>query len=149
MKRAIAILLVFVLALGLGACAAKGSNTVEELGAKTTGWLIFVAIVGLVVQLGFAAVFSGIAEEKGYSPATYFWVCFLFGVAGYCVVAALPDQVLRFNTRGKRSDVAPTLERENSSPRIQAKNGWTCSCGRKNADYVSTCICGINKHECQ
>lgn len=24
---------------------------------------------------------------------------------------------------------------------------WTCSCGRENAAYVSTCTCGINKHD--
>lgn len=24
---------------------------------------------------------------------------------------------------------------------------WTCSCGRKNASYVSTCTCGKGKHE--
>ncbi len=26
-------------------------------------------------------------------------------------------------------------------------NGWKCSCGRVNADYVSTCACGKSKYE--
>ena len=30
---------------------------------------------------------------------------------------------------------------------ILASGGWKCSCGRVNADYVSTCACGKNRHE--
>ena len=28
-------------------------------------------------------------------------------------------------------------------------NGWKCSCGRVNADYISTCACGKNRHEAE
>ena len=28
-------------------------------------------------------------------------------------------------------------------------NGWKCSCGRINADYISTCACGKNRHEAE
>lgn len=30
---------------------------------------------------------------------------------------------------------------------ILASGGWKCSCGRVNADYVSTCACGKGKHQ--
>lgn len=26
-------------------------------------------------------------------------------------------------------------------------NGWTCTCGRTNAAYVSSCVCGVTKQE--
>ena len=28
-----------------------------------------------------------------------------------------------------------------------SSNGWTCSCGRKHADYESSCVCGVTKWE--
>ena len=29
----------------------------------------------------------------------------------------------------------------------RADDGWTCTCGRKHARYVSTCVCGKNKSD--
>lgn len=28
-------------------------------------------------------------------------------------------------------------------------DGWLCSCGRKNAPFVSSCVCGMQKSDCQ
>lgn len=36
--------------------------------------------------------FYEIAEEKGFDDRKYFWICFLLGVVGYLLVAAMPDR---------------------------------------------------------
>ena len=58
-------------------------------------WYILGALILLTVQIVFACIFSGYAEDKGHSPKPYFWVCLFFGTVGYCMVAALPDLVVR------------------------------------------------------
>ena len=59
------------------------------------GWIIFGSIVGLIVNIILAGAFSGFAEDKGHEPRAYFWTCFFLGIIGYCMVAALPDLILR------------------------------------------------------
>lgn len=38
-------------------------------------------------------------------------------------------------------------EEENPSPKPPHYPGWTCSCGRENQHYVSTCVCGKSKQD--
>ena len=38
-------------------------------------------------------------------------------------------------------------EEENSPPKPPHYPGWTCTCGRENQHYVSTCVCGKSKHD--
>jgi hypothetical protein len=39
------------------------------------------------------------------------------------------------------------MNEEAHNRKLIASGGWKCSCGRVNADYVSTCACGKNRHE--
>lgn len=54
------------------------------------GLIIILVLVGLVISYVLAEEFMEIASQKGYSNRKYFWYCFLFGVAGYLIVIALP-----------------------------------------------------------
>lgn len=50
------------------------------------------------------------------------------------------------------NDVAPvTVVRANAGAQARTApapaNGWKCACGRVNAGYVSTCVCGRTKNE--
>ena len=55
--------------------------------------------------------FAYIAGEKGYSKIGYWFWCFLFGIAGWIMVAALPD-------RRKRNDlILRSLSLSSSSSR--------------------------------
>ena len=57
------------------------------------GWLIFLGVaVWLLVSLWTAIEFQNIAHDKGYDEKQYFWLPFLFGIAGWAVVIALPDK---------------------------------------------------------
>lgn len=57
------------------------------------GYIIGICIA-LVIDYLIAKAFANCAKDKGYQYSTYFWVCFLLGMIGYCVVAALPDKIL-------------------------------------------------------
>lgn len=46
----------------------------------------------LIVYIFAAVEFNNIAGMKGYSGNKYGWWCFLFPVAGYLMVIALPDR---------------------------------------------------------
>lgn len=98
------------------------------------GWTILVIIVVVVLQIYFATSFASIAVDKGYEYKSHFWGCFIFGIVGFCMVAALPDQKLRQLTK-------------KDTPAVPVGDGWVCSCGRVNANYVSTCTCGVNKRD--
>lgn len=54
------------------------------------GLIIILVLVGLVISYVLAEEFMEIASKKGYSNRKYFWYCFLFGLAGYLIVIALP-----------------------------------------------------------
>ena len=40
-----------------------------------------------------------------------------------------------------------TVNPEVHNRQLLASGGWKCSCGRVNADYVSSCACGKSKHD--
>ena len=59
------------------------------------------------------------------------------------------DDHLSGSTPSLISTVNPQLSTKDpaNTTHISSGSGWTCSCGRKNANYVSTCSCGINKRD--
>ena len=83
-----------------------------------TGWmLIFVSMlsVGIAVAINvlLSMWFSKMAAEKGYDNWYYFWICFLFGVIGYAIVAAKPDA----NTERRIDKLERLLEKEREKNR--------------------------------
>lgn len=55
--------------------------------------LIFLIVILAIVFLYWIAVeFHAIAEMKGFSESKYLWIPFLFPIAGYLLVIALPDR---------------------------------------------------------
>lgn len=53
--------------------------------------LLTLALV-IVIDYYLAKWFYEVVEAKGYHNKKYFWICFLFAVAGYLLVIALPDR---------------------------------------------------------
>ena len=73
-------------------------------------------------------------------------------VGAIAIIFALPLYVLGNvvdEVRQLREKVfAPAVVNQEAQTRkLLASGGWECSCGRVNADYVSTCACGKSKHE--
>lgn len=54
--------------------------------------IFFAAILVLVIQWIIAKEFAEAAADKGYTESKYFWYCFLFSIAGYMLVMALPSK---------------------------------------------------------
>ena len=114
---------------------------------------LFILIIVLIIQIAVCVKFASIAEEKGYKGSSYFWACFFLGIIGFVMVAALPDRNLYYyisdlqNARDKTpikySEDSPLTERSAPPP----QGSWVCSCGRVNANYVSSCSCGKSKRD--
>lgn len=72
-------------------------------------------VIYILVDVLIAKSFENIAEEKGYSG--YFWWCLLLGLAGWIMVAALPNKkdTSRPNKKAAslpKKDDAPQLNKE-------------------------------------
>lgn len=87
-------------------------------------WLI---VIGVHILWGLAAYC--INRGKGYDT-NWFWWGFLFGIIPAIIVSVRPG----------------VFYVEQSTPSSNT-NGWTCSCGKVNPAYLSTCSCGKNKRE--
>ena len=48
-------------------------------------------IVALIIDVVAACEFRNIADMKGHDGSKYFWYCLFFSMAGWVMVAALPD----------------------------------------------------------
>lgn len=118
---------------------------------------ILVAIVALVINIIICTKFADIAADKGYSHSSYFWCCFFLGITGYIMVAALPDLSLysairevekKTNAPKSNTPASPSAPRSpNYNVSAHTPGNWTCTCGRVNASYVSSCFCGKSKRE--
>ena len=116
------------------------------------GIIIFIAIIiALIIDYLLACEFYAAANAKGYDDRKYLWICFAFTVIGYLLVIALPDRGI-----SKTADVTPAQQpskvvyQEADKPQTEqpmSSGGWRCSCGRANANYVSTCACGKSKRD--
>ena len=55
------------------------------------GWILIIIVI-LACNLFLASEFSQAAQDKGYGDTKYWWICFLLGIAGWILIAALPDR---------------------------------------------------------
>lgn len=49
-------------------------------------------LLALVIDYLLASEFYQAAAMKGHNKKKYLWICFFFSIAGYVLVAALPDR---------------------------------------------------------
>lgn len=115
---------------------------------------LLVIITALVIQYFVAKKFQECAEEKGYDGSSYFWLCFLLGVIGYCMVAALPDLYLRdrvekvlrkLDSQTAQAQAQPTVSGNSGSvpgrtPAASEPGTWICEhCYATNSTNYSQC----------
>lgn len=57
--------------------------------------IVFVIAFAIVLMLALswflAREFYKVARDKGYKERKFFWICFLLGLPGWILVAAMPD----------------------------------------------------------
>ena len=106
---------------------------------------IILIVVNIIVACIFGAITKSINERKGYYGgfAWGFWL----GWIGIIVVACRSDcYYTPTESIIVPKDKIATAHRAND-PYVFSDGSWQCRCGRRNAGYVSTCACGINKHQ--
>ena len=109
------------------------------------GWYILGAIVALIISAIIAACFAEVARAKGHEGGAYFWLCFLFGLAGYLLVIALPDRMAQISV--SKPDSKPISENSTYSkplPKQNVPDGkkacWACGHVQpKSNDACSNC----------
>ena len=107
---------------------------------------LFFAIIGFIVNIILSNAFAGLAEDKGYDRNKYFWLWFVFGIIGYAWIGALPDANLQFKVSQFERYIRNNDTTSNDSTPLQNGN-WKCKCGKQNAAYVTTCVCGTSKRD--
>ncbi|MBQ9950329.1 MAG: hypothetical protein IJO93_06385 [Clostridia bacterium] len=57
----------------------------------------------IIFRVIFSLIMAVIAKKKGYGDWLFF-ICLIFGIYGYIIVAALPDKILTMNLQTKPHD---------------------------------------------
>lgn len=82
-------------------------------------WVIICAlIIAIIINLVVACEMKRIAESKGHSGRKYFNYSFWLGIAGWVIVAALPDLTLR---QHGTSTIDPKGSKRTTAPSSRAK----------------------------
>ncbi len=55
-------------------------------------WIVVSFAAAIVISYFLAGEFYKAAVARGWPQKKYFWICFLLPVAGYILVASLPDR---------------------------------------------------------
>lgn len=105
-------------------------------------------LISLIVSIGIRCIMGSISkavnEKNGYFGgfAWGFWL----GVIGIVIVAVRQSAPYRSSESiivSKRSKDIPFQ----AVSQEDLPNSWQCSCGRYNAQYVNSCVCGVNKRD--
>lgn len=103
-------------------------------------WYIFiVGTVYLAQAIGFGIGTMAVATHKGYS-GNWFWFGFFCGVVGLIVAACIQPTAREMGRRMEMYAYSST-----SSNTAVTPGSWACKCGRINASYTGTCVCGRTK----
>ncbi|MBE6612369.1 MAG: hypothetical protein E7632_07745 [Ruminococcaceae bacterium] len=81
--------------MDLGIIGGADGPTAVMVAAAAAGNMIFTLLLfaaGLLVQFFVAREFRRIAMMKGHHERRYFWIPFFLGIAGWIMVASLPDR---------------------------------------------------------
>ena len=126
---------------------------------------IAIFIIGLTTgSIGMAILYSIVAVIVGVLGCLGTWLgglwLYAYGEITDCLISI--DAKMQELPQSKEDTPAPVSVSHTTgsavrtaapSPSVRADvsmpGGWTCSCGRVHAPYVTTCTCGNNKREIQ
>lgn len=109
-------------------------------------WIIVVIVHGIF----WGSMAQSAADRKGLGP-NWFLCGFFLGPIGYLVAKVQDDRFPKTYTSPEvkaRVRYKPSYEQQRNNPQAAIQNNfWTCSCGRVNASYITTCACGKMREE--
>lgn len=79
----------------------------------------FSIAIFLIYRFIVAYFFGEISKEKGYKSTKYFVLCFFFGIAGWLLVAALPDRKYDY----RRNEIGNSNVHNNEEYQIKQEHG--------------------------
>ena len=101
-------------------------------------WIIVVIVHGIF----WGSMAQSAADRKGLGP-NWFLCGFFLGPIGYLVAKVQDDRFPKTYTSPEvkaRVRYKPSYEQQRNNPQAAIQNNfWTCSCGRVNASYITTC----------
>lgn len=117
------------------------------LSAVFTFWLLFVSGAANFVGLGYLFRYS---FGKGPWELVTTLLCFALGefliwvstvlLYGFGQLVENSDDLVAYEENIVETQKQPWANYE-------GEDEWKCSCGRVNADYITTCVCGKSKRE--
>ena len=99
--------------------------------------IIIIIVVGINIMVC-GSIGQSIAEKKGYDDG--FKMGALLGEFGLWLISARPDKHAYSSGEG-------VLSRHSRKKKEVSESDWQCACGRMNASYVGTCVCGRHKSD--
>ncbi len=124
--------------------------------AKVLAWLTFIPFI----LMGIVCLVLGLFGDGGFGGFLLFIIVgAVVVIIGYVMArlssmmlyatGELVDQVMAINARVMKIEEDLTLFSGNTNGQPQQFNdgSWICTCGRRNAPYISTCACGKSKHD--
>ena len=118
-------------------CAMYSGYDSDAAAAGGLFWIMGSLVCAVVCGI----ITAKINESKGYDGG-FLWGFFL-GVIGIIIVAVRSDNHNYYNNMGSGSD---EYSQRLSAAANSSNSYWKCrQCGRSNADYVTTCVCGSPK----
>ena len=99
-------------------------------------------IILLLRGLLWGVLVNKVIQHKGYAR-NWFWWGFLFGLAALAF-ALLKPQIGRTAVSNGWKTEQNRIQQKMLNQKLLENGGWICSCGRVNANYVTTCPCGVN-----
>lgn len=135
----------------------------ENLGDKIKGFAKIVFIIGFVgtVLSGIISMFAvnfllglGILVGGLLSSVITFWFMYAFGDIAEDTadtryrVYALQQEIEKMKKGEQKAPAAVTRMSTGARATAQVAAGkWVCVCGREHNAFVSSCVCGLEKHE--
>ena len=114
-------------------------NAVKGKSNDAYGFWFWIAVwFGAGVVCG--VITKKITSDRGYYGG-FAWGFFLNVIGIMIVFVKTPDA----STKEKSEE--PKCSEESILKPLPPSQNWTCSCGRTNAHYVSSCCCGRNKKQ--
>ncbi len=108
-------------------------------------------VIGIIILLLRGLLWGVLADKivhgKGYDE-NWFWWGFFFGLA--TVIFALLKPAIKPSSANSGWKMEQNRIRQILlDKKLLEDGGWVCSCGRVNANYVTTCPCGVNQRKHQ
>lgn len=111
-----------------------------------SGFIEFLSVIFYIIwSLGWGFATAAVRERRGYGRR-WFWFGFFLWYIPFIIACAIPKKRYDYLPFDPNANFTQILGSQQEKI-LTGGDGWQCSCGRSNAAFVSTCICGLSKRQ--